>query len=126
LTEKYELQNKDLICKDTHMSTGIEYLKTIDLITYDPTQDEYVLIIAERVWGESGTEQELLLQKLNNYLHFVLDGQLERTHPQTSGKRIRIQIDCSTKLPSSIKKLINQAQELMAKHDIKVKINLLK
>lgn len=108
------------------MKTGINNPDMIDLITHNATDEEYVLIISEpRNWNGSDAEQELLLKKLNNYLHFALNGQLERSYLDSAGKSVKIQIDCASIPPASIDRLITQAQALMVQHNIKLTINLL-
>jgi len=109
------------------MQSSIEHPEKIDLITADPVSGEYALIIsATGDWEDSEEEQALLLQKINNYLNFIVDGDLAQHYPQTRGMPTRIQIDSSTNIPKNIERLIFQAQELLLQHDIKLCINLLR
>jgi hypothetical protein len=106
--------------------TGLEQPEKIDLITFDQATSEYVLIVsATETWEDSDEEQVQLLQKINNYMTFVIDGQLSLHYPQTKGKAIRIQIDSATTIPPNINKLLTQAQKLLLQHDIKLCVNLL-
>jgi hypothetical protein len=108
------------------MQTSLEQPEKIDLITFDQATSEYVLIVsATETWEDSDEEQVQLLQKINNYMTFVIDGQLSLHYPQTKGKAIRIQIDSATTIPPNINKLLTQAQKLLLQHDIKLCVNLL-
>jgi hypothetical protein len=70
---------------------GIQHPQVIDLVTQ--TEDgTYILILVEA--EPLDRSHALLLQdKLNNYLGFALDGQLERSYPSAKGQAVRIRID---------------------------------
>ena len=77
-------------------------------------------------WDDSEEEQALLLQKINNYLHFVIDGGLSQHYPQTKGKRTRIQIDSAAELPPNANRIVKQAQALLLQHGIRLCVNLIR
>ena len=67
----------------------------IDLIAIDPDSQEAVLGMTElRPWD--GTEHRVfeLQEKVNSYLSFALDGEMEENMPQLAGRNVRLQLDC--------------------------------
>lgn len=108
------------------MQITLQTPEKIDLITFDPAEGEYVLIIsAVNDWDGTENEEQLLLRKLNSYLHFAIEGGLSKNYPQSKGMPIRIQIDCTTLPPSIIEQTIAEAQKLLLTHKIRVCINLI-
>jgi Family of unknown function (DUF6572) len=72
---------------------GLEHPGVLDAFAHDTRADKLVLAMYEaRPW--SGEEIQLLQlqEKLNAYLSFVLDGELNEAYPQLAGKRVEIQL----------------------------------
>lgn len=108
------------------MQPSLEHPEKLDLITFDPDSGEYGLIIsAMETWDDSEEEQTRLLQKINNYIDFVIDGELLRNFPQSKGKPVRIQIDTGSSIPPNAGLLITQAQKLLSQHGIRLCINVI-
>ncbi|WP_423370924.1 DUF6572 domain-containing protein [Burkholderia sp. LMG 32019] len=108
------------------MQTTLKNPEQLDLVTVDPTSNEYVLVIsAMNDWDDSEEEQTLLLQKLNNYVNFALDGGLAAHFPQSKGKPVRIQIDSAARPPLNVDSVITQAQALLLKQNIRLCVNLI-
>jgi hypothetical protein len=108
------------------MQTDLRNPEKLDLVTFDSTGGEYALIIsAMGDWDDSEEEQALLLQKINNYLNFVIDGGLSEHFPQSKGKPIRIQIDSAAKLPPNADRIVTQAQALLLQHGVRLCVNLI-
>jgi len=100
----------------------------LDLVTFDPADGEYVLIISamgDGGWDDSEEEQTLLLQKINSYLNFAISGGLTKHYPQSKGNPIRIQIDSASKLPPNVDRIVMQAQALLLRHGIRLCVNLI-
>lgn len=77
------------------LKNGIQNPAVIDLVAHDPQSDEVVLgMYEERNWDGSDDRLMELEEKLNTYLSFALDGEMEETYPQFKGKRIRVQLNC--------------------------------
>ena len=67
----------------------------IDLLALDPTTDHVVMTMVEpRPWDGSDQRVYELQEKVNAYLSFALDGELEEQIPQLKGKTVRLQLDC--------------------------------
>ncbi|TDR35139.1 hypothetical protein DFR29_1406 [Tahibacter aquaticus] len=108
------------------MQTNLKSPEKLDLVTLDAASQEYVLIIsAMDDWDGSEEEQALLLQKINNYLNFVIDGGLAEHFPQSKGKPTRIQIDSAAALPPNTDRIVTQAQALLLQHGVRLCVNLI-
>ena len=108
------------------MQASLSNPEQLDRITFDPSSGEYVLIISTTgAWEDSKEEQELLLQKINNYSSFVIKGELLQHYPQAEGKAVRIQIDSTEIIPQKANRLIGQAQKLLSQHEITLCTNLI-
>ncbi len=109
------------------MQTTFNNPDQLDLVTFDSADGEYVLVIsAMGEWDDSEEEQALLLQKINNYLKFVLDGGLAEHFPQTNGMSTRIQIDSTSRPPLNANRVITQAQTLLSQQGIRLCVNLIR
>jgi hypothetical protein len=65
----------------------------VDFVSHDPKTDTVILsMVEEREWGHQGALLADLQAKLNAYLAYVLDGQLEREYPKFRGKAIRFRL----------------------------------
>jgi hypothetical protein len=108
------------------MQTTLNNPEQLDLVTFDSAGGEYVLVIsAMGDWDDSEEEQALLLQKINNYLNFALNGGLAEHFPQSKGKPMRIQIDSASKPPLNADRVITQAQSLLSQQGIRLCVNLI-
>ncbi|RQX88318.1 hypothetical protein DF117_35645 [Burkholderia stagnalis] len=108
------------------MQTTFKKPEKLDLVTFDSAGGEYVLVISAMAdWDDSEEEQTLLLQKINNYLDFVLYGGLAEHFPQSKGRPVRIQIDSASKPPLNADRVITQAQALLLQQGIRLCVNLI-
>jgi hypothetical protein len=109
------------------MQTTLNKPGQLDLVTFDSAGGEYVLVIsAMDDWDDSEEEQALLLQKINNYLNFGLNGGLAEHFPQSKGKPMRIQIDSASKPPLNADRVITQAQSVLSRQGIRLCVNLIR
>jgi hypothetical protein len=106
--------------------TGVQNPSLIDLVTYDPESGEFALIMTEtRPWDGSADRVLELQQKINNYLSFALDGQLERQHPGSVGKAIRLQLDCVSPPDPKTGHFIDLVREKLRGERIRFVVNVL-
>jgi hypothetical protein len=73
--------------------SGLENPGVLDAFAHDTRTDKLVLTMYEaRPW--LGEEMQLfqLQEKLNAYLSFVLDGELNDAYPELAGKHVEIQL----------------------------------
>jgi hypothetical protein len=105
---------------------GVHEPTVIDLVTHDPSQDEYKLImIEERPWSDAPEQLAQLSDKINNYAMFVLDEGLLRAYPETAGHPVCLQLDCATPPTAEVQNLINLASERLIDYGMRFTVNLL-
>lgn len=100
--------------------------KVIDVITHDSKSGEYKLIIVE-AHKFDGTQTKLgaLQEKINNYLIFILDGEMDKTYPASKGKPKCIQIDYSHDLDKSTLEFLNKIKHRFQDENIRFLLNRL-
>lgn len=112
--------------KDPDTKSGTGQPNVIDLVTHDPKSDAYALIMVQTSkWDDSQQQLDQLQAKINNYLHFALDGDLVRKYPQAAGRPVRIQLDCTT--PPSVKteEFLAPIEKAARKMGLRFVVNLL-
>jgi len=98
----------------------------IDLVTHNPSHNEYKLIMIEvRPWSDAPEQLMQLREKINNYAMFVLDEGLLRAYPETAGHPLCIQLDCATPPTAEAQELIDLASERLRDYGIRFVVNLL-
>jgi len=105
---------------------GMRPESSIDVIAFDPTTDECVLVIVEkRAWGSSPRPLLELQEKLNMYLAFALDGEMFRKLPEAEGKGVRIRLDCATQPEEQVPRFLRVASEKMRELSVTFEVRLL-
>jgi hypothetical protein len=108
------------------MQSSLYHPNRLDLVTFDPSTKEYVLILsANEEWDGSEEEQSLLLQKLDNYSSLVLDGEFAEHFPESVGSPIRIQIDSASALPAKAELLITKTQAALLELGVRLCVNFI-
>lgn len=97
----------------------------IDLITQEADGSFALIIVHEGEWEGSGEEEEALLQKINDYLYFIMGGEFYQHYPQAEGRGLRVQIDTGSAAPDNIKVLASQADEKLMERNIRVLLNVI-
>lgn len=65
----------------------------VDLIGVNPSDGASVLVILQRLpWNGSRSEAELVAQKLEAYIAYVLSGRFARDNPKVSAGRVGIEL----------------------------------
>ncbi len=73
--------------------SGLEKTGTLDAFVHDRDQDQLVLAMFElRPWTLGELQLFQLQEKLNAYLSFILDGEMEESFPHLIGKPVRIEL----------------------------------
>lgn len=98
---------------------------TIDLITQEADGSFALIIVHEGEWEGSGEEEDALLQKINDYLYFIMEGEFYRRCPQAEGQSVRVQIDTSSAAPDNIRGLVSQVDEKLMERNIRASINVI-
>jgi hypothetical protein len=104
---------------------GVQNPAIVDLVTYDPKSGEVALIMTEtRPWDGSADRVFELQDKINYYLAFALDGQMEREYPGSVGKPLRLQLDCVKAPDPETQRFIDQVRERLRRDNIRFVVNL--
>jgi hypothetical protein len=74
---------------------GIADTNTIDLVAQEANGTVLLVMFEERRWGSDPDQATQLQEKINLYAGYVLDGSLARQYPETTGKPVRIRLDCA-------------------------------
>ena len=78
------------------LAMPVEDINVIDAIAEDTRTGEIVLLMHEpRPWKHGDRQLFQLQEKLNTYLSFALDGEMEAEHPGWVGRPLRVQLDCA-------------------------------
>lgn len=80
--------------QDRSMScSGLEKTGILDAFVHDKEGDQLILAMFElRPWTLGELQLFQLQEKLNAYLSFILDGEMEESFPHLVGKRVRIEL----------------------------------
>ncbi len=104
---------------------GVEFPHVIDVIAHDSKTDEVTLVMLEaRPWD--GSEQRLyqLQEKINAYLSFALDGEMQEAYPQFKGKSVRLQLDCVGMPDSGVVEFLGMVREQIGFQGINLEVRV--
>jgi len=74
---------------------GVQNPRIVDLVSFDSTAKEVVLLMFEqRPWGSVPEQLDQIQEKLNNYLDYVLDGYFHSQYPQYREVPVLIRFEC--------------------------------
>ena len=94
---------------------GLENPGVLDALAYDARADKLVLAIYEtRPWLGEETQLFQLQEKLNAYLSFVLDGELNDAYPELAGKTVEIQLRTVHELDEKTLAFVGLVREQLA------------
>ena len=86
---------------EPEISNSENRTSVIDVIAHDPKTGEAVLVMHElNEWNGSDEQLLSLQERFNAYVSFLLDGEMESSHPELVGKPARIELRC-TQMPDS-------------------------
>jgi hypothetical protein len=75
---------------------GLEHPGVLDFIGYEAAAGEVLVVMVEkRPWTDPERQLFQLQEKLNAYLSFILDGEMQDVYPQFVGKPVRIRLECA-------------------------------
>jgi hypothetical protein len=83
-------------------------------------------MIEERNWNGSEEQLQQLQEKINNYLSFVLDGQLARTYADYRNKKVVFQLNCSFPPDDRTLGFLGQLKNALDEYHIGLVLKILK
>ena len=111
MSESCESEN---CCQNEEAATtnGVQNPAVLDALGVDPATGEFVLGMFEpRPWSGGDSQLIQLQEKLNAYMSFVLDGEMEEQLPQAAGKKLRITLACAEEPPAPVTDLLLRVRE---------------
>lgn len=103
--------------------SGIADTNTIDLVAQEADGTFLLVMVEERPWGSRSGQANQLLEKINVYAAYVLDGSMTRDYPETAGGRVRIRLDCSEMPAGHLAHITAHATSQLAAHAIDFQVN---
>ena len=105
------------------MADNPKQTEVIDVIAQDAKTGEVVLVMNEPNEWDSSDEQLLSLQeRFNAYVSFLLDGEMESSHPELAGKPARVEVRCTHMPDARALELIGLIHDQLAFQDIKLEV----
>ena len=105
------------------MATEKDRTGVIDIIAHDPKTGEAVLVMNEPNEWDGSDEQLLSLQeRFNAYVSFLLDGEIESSHPELAGKPARIEVRCAHMPDSRALELLGHIHDQLAFQEIRLDV----
>jgi Family of unknown function (DUF6572) len=105
---------------------GIAYPDVIDLVTEEPDGEWALIVVEEGDWTGSQDQLKRLQEKLNNYLKFALDGEMARLHPESKGKKVRIQLDLYSPPDPKTMRFIKRLEEAISAEGLRLTVNVIR
>ncbi|MDZ8171638.1 DUF6572 domain-containing protein [Microbacterium xanthum] len=103
---------------------GIADTNKIDLVAQEADGTVILVMFEERPWGCDPRQSSQLQEKINLYVGYVLDGSLARQYPETTGKPVRIRLDCAEMPTGHIAHITAHAASQLRARSIEFQINL--
>ena len=95
----------------------------IDVVAHDAKTDEAVLVMNEpQLWDGSDVQLHELQERFNAYVSFLLDGEMDETHPELAGKKARIEVRCAQMPDARALELLGMIHDQLAFQDIKMEV----
>jgi hypothetical protein len=90
---------------------------TVDFFTLDKRHDEYVMyLVEEGPWPSAQLHRRLSAPQDRVYdaVDVAIDGHLAKEHPESSGMKVRIQIDLHDDAPAEAEVLVKELADRVA------------
>jgi hypothetical protein len=102
---------------------GLEHPGVLDALAHDTRADKVVLAMYEvRPWNGAEWQLFQLQEKLNAYVSFVLDGELQESFPDLASKSVEIQLRTRHDPDGKALEFISRAREQLALQQITFEI----
>ena len=107
---------------------SIDQTDVVDFVSIDPVSGRTFLTISDHLdWDENEGEHLLMLQeKLNAYLRFIENGEMEEGFPQTRGRHVTIHISAKYPMSKEAKKFFRLAKSAIDEAGFALEFELLK
>lgn len=103
---------------------GVDQPNVIDLVGQDASGRVLVIMIESRMWGAEAAQSLQLKTKIDNYVAFILNGQLTRHYPQVTGRQVLIQLNCQELPNGEFAEIIDNARAHLLQFNIGILVNV--
>lgn len=103
--------------------SGIADTDTIDLVAEEADGTVLLVMVEERPWASDPDQARQLQAKINLYADYVLAGGLSRHYPETTGKSVRIRLDCAEMPTGHFAHITTHATSQLAARAIDFQVN---
>ena len=95
----------------------------IDLLTHDAQTDVVTLTMGEaRPWSGEPEQLFQLQEKLNAYVSFALDGEMEEAYPGLVGKPLCLRLECLTEPDSLTGQMLEAVRRQLSFQEIALEV----
>lgn len=113
-------------CHSSPDSTGLENPSLLDAFAHDTERDVLILAMFElRPWDLGELQLFQLQEKLNAYLSFVLDGEMQETFPHLQDKPVHIELRTLQEPPAEALAFIERVREQLTHQKISFEVVLI-
>lgn len=81
-----------------------------------------LVIVVDEPWQDSDEFRSLILEKLNNYSSYFLDGQMQRQYPDCKQIRIAVRLSSSMEIPQHAQLYIDRLANAFKEHGLDIEI----
>jgi hypothetical protein len=93
----------------------------IDLVARTKESSDYMLVIVvDEPWQDSDEFRSLILEKLNNYCSYFLDGQMRREYPDCTQARILVRLSSTEKIPEHERVFLARLADSFKEHGLDI------
>lgn len=98
---------------------GIDHPGILDLVTQSDTEVRLVLIEERALAPE---DAQALQEKMNNYLAYAVDGELNSQYPESHGKAVTIRVDLYSAPAQFVVQFLRQYSEAVAQYNVNIEL----
>lgn len=104
-------------------TSGVANPAVIDVFGLDKKTGEILLVMLEpRPWDGSDVRLHEVQEKFNAYVSFLLDGEMQESHPELIGKPARIELRCDHMPDERALGLLNLIHDQLLLQEIKMEV----
>jgi hypothetical protein len=105
---------------------SLDQSNVIDALGIEEASGRVLLVIRHDLpWDGSAAQLYLLQEKLNAYLSFALDGEMEGAYPDFAGRPLRLRVDCAAAPDPRTLHLLGHVRGQLQFQDIDLEVRVL-
>ncbi|MCC7013452.1 MAG: hypothetical protein IT454_12885 [Planctomycetes bacterium] len=104
---------------------GVHDPTTIDLVSRRPDGALVLVMVEQRPWVGSDQRLRELQDKVNAYLSFALDGQMQREFPGSSAQGLVLHLDCAQAPDETVRALLGPLRSALKPLGVSFEVQVL-